>query len=93
MRTGWGEFELYMTIYFRDPNEAPVQKSHLLKLHPPNNSAPSTKKPIINEIYDEIVFVEPTEKFHYMMTNPKETLEYLYSQDDEENKAIEAAKK
>ena len=32
---GWGEFEAAIEIYFHDPEEAPVNLVHMIKLHPP----------------------------------------------------------
>ena len=36
---------------------------HALKLHPEQGQQPSTKKPVVSERYDEVVFSEPTEYF------------------------------
>ena len=33
-RTGWGEFDIGMRIYFNDPAERTVEIKHFLKLHP-----------------------------------------------------------
>lgn len=40
---------------------------HYLRLHPDQGIQPSTKKPVVNEKYDEIVFSEPTESFAYIL--------------------------
>ena len=56
---------------------------HALKLYPPGNQPPSTKKvwsrilfiarlilsiqPVVHEFYDELVFHEPTESFHQQL--------------------------
>jgi transcription initiation factor IIF auxiliary subunit len=32
---GWGEFEAAIEIYFHDPDEAPINLVHMIKLHPP----------------------------------------------------------
>ncbi|CAI5744581.1 unnamed protein product [Peronospora destructor] len=61
---GWGEFETRIQIYFHDPNERPISIIHLLVLYPPNSQPASTKKPVISEFYDELVFNEPTEFFY-----------------------------
>eukprot|EP00347_Sterkiella_histriomuscorum_P000903 403374081 len=65
--TGWGEFDIGIKIFFTDPAEKPVEMGHLLKLYPGNNQQQSTKKPVISEKYDEIVFFEPTEHFAYIL--------------------------
>lgn len=41
-----------------------VLRYHHLKLYPEDESGPmSTKKPVVVELYDEIVFTEPSESF------------------------------
>uniref|UniRef100_K3X910 YEATS domain-containing protein n=1 Tax=Globisporangium ultimum (strain ATCC 200006 / CBS 805.95 / DAOM BR144) TaxID=431595 RepID=K3X910_GLOUD len=61
---GWGEFETRIQIHFHDANERPVDIIHMLALYPPGNQPASTKKPVISEFYDELVFNEPTEFFY-----------------------------
>lgn len=34
--TGWGEFEASIRLYFKDPEEQPVDLFHLIKLYPAN---------------------------------------------------------
>jgi YEATS domain-containing protein 4 len=66
--TGWGEFELAIRIYFVDPLEHPVDLYHGLVLYPPEGQAAlSTKKPVVKENYDEIVFNDPTEYFYQVL--------------------------
>lgn len=61
-QTGWGEFDIGVKIFFHDPAEKPVELTHGLKLYPEQNTQQqSTKKPVVSEHYDEIVFCEPTE--------------------------------
>ncbi|WCJ39724.1 hypothetical protein M5689_020690 [Euphorbia peplus] len=62
---GWGEFEIAITLYFHsDVCDKPLNLYHHLKLYPEDESGPmSTKKPVVVESYDEIVFPEPTEGF------------------------------
>ncbi|PON99961.1 YEATS [Trema orientale] len=63
--SGWGEFEIVITLYFHsDVCEKPLSLYHHLKLYPEDESGPmSTKKPVVVESYDEIVFSEPSEAF------------------------------
>ncbi|XVF45404.1 hypothetical protein PTKIN_Ptkin02bG0202900 [Pterospermum kingtungense] len=63
--SGWGEFEIAITLYFHsDVCEKPLNLYHHLKLYPEDESGPmSTKKPVVVESYDEIVFTEPSESF------------------------------
>ncbi|ETV87038.1 hypothetical protein H257_02048 [Aphanomyces astaci] len=69
---GWGEFETRIQIHFQDPDEKPVDKIHMLVLYPPGNQIASTKKPVVSEFYDELVFNEPTEfMYKKLMTGPE----------------------
>ncbi|KAH1266893.1 Transcription initiation factor TFIID subunit 14b [Glycine max] len=62
---GWGEFEIAITLYFHpDVCEKQLDLYHHLKLYPEDESGPqSTKKPVVVESYNEIVFPEPSEGF------------------------------
>ena len=63
--TGWGEFEVAIRVYFKDPSERPVDVIQPLKLYPPGNyQQPVSGKPVVHENYDEIIFHEPRESFH-----------------------------
>jgi YEATS domain-containing protein 4 len=77
---GWGEFAAKIRIFFRDPEEQPVDIVHVIKLYPQNMQHSSSaqqqgatamqqnlKKPVISETYDEIVFVEPTVRFRQLL--------------------------
>jgi YEATS domain-containing protein 4 len=61
--SGWGEFEIGITIYFHsDVGEKPLELFHHLKLYADDESIPqTTKKPVVVEAYDEIVLSEPME--------------------------------
>ncbi|OVA12841.1 YEATS [Macleaya cordata] len=64
--TGWGEFEIAISLFFHsDVSDKQLDLYHHLKLYPEDDSsAPqSTKKPVVVESYDEIVFCEPSESF------------------------------
>ncbi|KAL8156421.1 transcription initiation factor TFIID subunit 14b-like isoform X1 [Apium graveolens] len=63
--SGWGEFEIAITLHFHsDVCDKPLHLYHHLKLYPEDESGPmSTKKPVVVESYDEIVFTEPSEGF------------------------------
>ncbi|KAI9912409.1 hypothetical protein PsorP6_005478 [Peronosclerospora sorghi] len=79
---GWGEFETRIQIYFHDPNERPISIVHLLVLYPPNSQPISTKKPVVSEFYDELVFNEPTEFFYKkLMAGPDRQSAPLTMQD------------
>ncbi|KAK9916702.1 hypothetical protein WJX75_005963 [Coccomyxa subellipsoidea] len=68
---GWGEFELNVTLHFADDaQEQPVEIYHKLKLYSevePGNQ--STKKPVVNEQYEELIFSEPVEAFYQRVSN------------------------
>uniref|UniRef100_A0ACD6A997 Uncharacterized protein n=1 Tax=Avena sativa TaxID=4498 RepID=A0ACD6A997_AVESA len=69
--TGWGEFEIAITLYFHsDVCEKRVDLFHQLKLYPEEEAGPqSTKKPVVMETYDEVVFTEPSEAFFLRVQN------------------------
>ncbi|XP_004507004.1 transcription initiation factor TFIID subunit 14b isoform X1 [Cicer arietinum] len=62
---GWGEFEIAITLHFHsDVCDKPLNLYHHLKLYPEDeNSSMSTKKPVVVEFYDEVVFPDPSEAF------------------------------
>ena len=47
--TGWGEFEASIRIFFRDPDEDPVDIAHLIKLYhtPASGSSSHLSKKVI----------------------------------------------
>mmetsp|Transcript_3127 Transcript_3127/g.6516 ORF Transcript_3127/g.6516 Transcript_3127/m.6516 type:complete len:218 (-) Transcript_3127:477-1130(-) len=65
--TGWGEFEIGITIHFtEDSGEKPIEVFHPLKLYEDQvvHERQSTKKAVVMESYDEAVFSEPVEAFY-----------------------------
>lgn len=73
--TGWGEFEIVIKIHFHDPNERPVTLYHILKLfHSGGTTDVTTEqgKGLVSESYDEIVFQDPTQLMHHLLTNTKQ---------------------
>lgn len=74
--TGWGEFEVVIKLYFHDPTERPVTLYHILKLFQSpivdgEISTQDTKKVLVSESYEEIVFQEPTQLMQYCLNNTK----------------------
>jgi YEATS domain-containing protein 4 len=62
--TGWGEFEILIQVYFHDAKEKKIDIYHLLQLYPKTSATSlSTKKPVVSENYDEIIFNEPFPEF------------------------------
>ncbi|XP_030754015.1 YEATS domain-containing protein 4 [Sitophilus oryzae] len=73
--TGWGEFEIVIKIHFHDPNERPVTMYHILKLFPSEGTQDigmEQGKGLVLESYDEIVFQDPTQLMHHLLTNTKQ---------------------
>ncbi|PSS29922.1 Transcription initiation factor TFIID subunit 14b like [Actinidia chinensis var. chinensis] len=68
---GWGEFEIAISIYFHsDGCNKQLSLFHHLKLYSEDESGPvSTKKPVVVESYDEIVFPDPSEVFFARVQN------------------------
>lgn len=62
---GWGEFEIAITLFFHsDACEKQLDLYHHLKLYPEDESGPqNTKRPVVIESYNEVVFPEPSEAF------------------------------
>ena len=66
--TGWGEFEIGITVHFSDDSgEKSVDLSAPLKLYEEGadgkQEKKEQKKPVIKEKYEEMVFHEPDESF------------------------------
>ncbi|KAF7287371.1 YEATS domain-containing protein 4 Gas41 [Rhynchophorus ferrugineus] len=73
--TGWGEFEIVIKIHFHDPNERPVTMYHILKLFHSGGTQDigmEQGKGLVSESYDEIVFQDPTQLMHHLLTNTKQ---------------------
>ncbi|KAL3723747.1 hypothetical protein ACJRO7_035851 [Eucalyptus globulus] len=68
---GWGEFEIAISLFFHpDVCDKQLDLYHHLKLYPEDESGPqSTKKPVVVESYDEIVFPDPSEAFYARAQN------------------------
>lgn len=64
---GWGEFDIAVKLHFwPDSQLRPVEFIHQLKLYPNENAAAAqavSKKPVVNEIYHELIFTEPEPTF------------------------------
>ena len=58
----WARFPLLQD----DVKEAPVELYHRLKLYDDTGAA-NPKKPVVHEVYDEVVFWQPTESFFNRM--------------------------
>lgn len=73
--TGWGEFEIIIKIFFNsEGGEKNVTMLHHLKLHPFPATVVQPNGSIKSELYDEIVFNEPSEKMFQILTKNPGTL-------------------
>jgi YEATS domain-containing protein 4 len=63
---GWGEFDAVIRVHFRDPSEKAVEFFHPLKLFVAAD-AELTRRPVVHEFYDEIVFQDPSERLLQML--------------------------
>ena len=62
---GWGEFDLTAVLHFVDAaGEPPLELAHKLRLYSDADpQGTNLKKPVVAEVYDEVVFTEPREAF------------------------------
>ncbi|KAL4856690.1 Transcription initiation factor TFIID subunit 14b [Chlorella vulgaris] len=69
--TGWGEFDIVVVLHFRDDvKEGPLELYHRLKLYD-DAGVSNPKKPVVLEMYDEVVLWQPTETFYNRFTAHK----------------------
>lgn len=76
---GWGEFEVLIQIFFKDASISPIKMPpHFLRLYPDGYDSsmpvpPSLRMtPVVNEVYDELVFSNPCDTFHKMLVQYQE---------------------
>lgn len=85
--TGWGEFEVVIKLYFHDPTERPCTLYHNLKLFQSPivdgevTSAPDSKKGLVSESYEEIVFQEPTQLMQHYLNSAQPVTQGQYKHD------------
>ena len=65
---GWGQFSIGIKLIFHDSNCKPVEVLKDLILF--DDLLPSTKRSIVNEEYNELVFIEPSAHMLNLLTNP-----------------------
>ena len=84
--TGWGEFEIKIKIFLVDESIKPLEVVHPLKLFPQQSHiAPSSKRPVIEENYDEIIFVNPKPHIRELLMKKYDSNLSLNKSDDEKN--------
>ena len=91
--SGWGEFDIKITIILKDEAIKPIEFIHFLKLYPPANQTASTKKPIVSEFFDEIVFVNPKKQLRDCLMSSNSAVKKetsfqipIYNSSDEDDK-------
>ena len=76
---GWGEFDANIMVHFHDPSERPISLTHCVKLYPHDipehmtnaQAMKAHKGPVMSEVYDEIVFVDPSSSFKQCLMSYK----------------------
>lgn len=56
---GWGEFDIKIQIQLIDETVKPIDLVHSLKFYHPPHQSGNSKRPVVSENYDEIIFVNP----------------------------------
>ena len=91
--SGWGQFDIIITIHLIDENARPIEFVHPLKLYPSQTHVSmSTKKPVVSENYDEIIFVNPKPEIREILMNPpirKESAIQIPMSVEEDKKSID----
>ena len=65
-QVGWGQFPIKITIFFQDSSCKPVEGIKDLVLF--DDLHPTTKRPIVTEDYNELVFVDPNPTMLKLLT-------------------------
>jgi YEATS domain-containing protein 4 len=79
---GWGQFPINIKLFFKDPNCKPVEAEKNLVLFDDMN--PTTKRPIVTEDYNELVFIDPSPSMMRLLTVSSET-QTIYSSNQAAN--------
>eukprot|EP00051_Salpingoeca_urceolata_P006001 m.79825 g.79825 ORF g.79825 m.79825 type:complete len:199 (-) comp14640_c0_seq3:95-691(-) len=95
--SGWGEFEITITLHFVDPDEPPVTVFHLLKLYANEDTIDLNKKTIVCEHYDEIVFASPSPAMSHALlatspTGPRQTARNYEVEEQQQYEQLQAIK-
>lgn len=69
--TGWGEFDILIELHFHDDaREPPIELLHSLRLGLDIHGNPQ-RRPYVHEVFEEIVFWEPTVELYTRLQNPQ----------------------
>lgn len=67
---GWGEFDITVVLNFcKEAGDASIEIFHRLKLYSEDSGNQSTKKAVVRETYEELVFSEPPVEFYERVMN------------------------
>ena len=69
-QVGWGMFTIGIKLWFIDRSLKPVEALKELVLF--DDSQPTTKRPIVTEEYNELVFVNPSPLMRKLLSEPKQ---------------------
>lgn len=67
--TGWGEFTVQMRIYFIDSQEKQASCNHYIALHQPVIAHENNQPVVVKEVYDELVFINPTFRMYEVLSD------------------------
>ncbi|WIA17461.1 hypothetical protein OEZ86_014575 [Tetradesmus obliquus] len=63
--TGWGEFDIGVVLHFTpDAQEKDLEVFHRLKLYADDDPTGQSRKPVVHEQWEEVVFVNPQQAFY-----------------------------
>ena len=68
-QVGWGQFPINIKIFFADPSCKPVEAVKDLILF--DELIAPTKRPVVREVYDELVFVDPSPNMLKLLTQAR----------------------
>jgi len=91
--SGWGEFEIVLKIFFKDPAEKPVTLYHHLRLFANDHNLTIAKRTIVHECYDEMIFPDPSQTLLSALNTKKVfslfNHKHYFNFDAKENQIIE----
>nr|CAB3267822.1 YEATS domain-containing protein 4-like [Phallusia mammillata] len=67
--TGWGQFDVVIKVFFHDTGERPLTIYHPLRLFQTESNLILSKKTVVSESYDEMIFQDPSVMMHSLLTS------------------------
>ena len=86
---GWGEFDIKIKIELIDESVKPIELTHPLKFFNLPHQSQSSKKPVVSENYDEIIFVNPKPEILEQLLREDNTNSIPIFQEPINNKKVE----